>query len=76
MLLTVVLGVWALASIIVTPMIGYILYVANRQHESPKCVARDISLRPKSWNYVKSRRQLRPRRAALVEQYRHGRRAS
>ncbi|MBA2588366.1 MAG: hypothetical protein H0U98_07040 [Alphaproteobacteria bacterium] len=64
-----------LVSIVVTPLIAYFLFVMGKQGRMPKRSAADSRFRTPGWNYLKSRRQEPPRRAAFTKLHRHGPRA-
>jgi hypothetical protein len=68
--IVIALGGWMLVSIVVTPLIGYFLYVMSRRGSLPKRSAADNRYRPPVWNYLTSRRQENLRRSELTKPHR------
>jgi hypothetical protein len=70
MFLAIVLGIWTLASIVVTPLIGYFLFFTSQQGNPPKRARADSRFRPAAWTYLGSGRQDYLRRAGQAKLHR------
>jgi hypothetical protein len=70
MLIAIALGGWVLASIIVTPLIGYFLFAVGKQRSLPQRSGADKRFRPPAWNYLTARRQENLGRSNLTKPHR------
>jgi hypothetical protein len=68
--IAIVLGVWTLVSIVVSPLIGYFLFALGKREQRVKRSAADSRFRPTPWNYLSFRRHENVRRAGLTKFYR------
>jgi hypothetical protein len=72
MLMAILLGTWVLVSILVTPLIGYLLYAVRRPRHLSNRSATPKRHRSPAWNYLASRRPEYPRHTAgLSKSHRH-----
>jgi hypothetical protein len=64
------LGVWTAISIIVTPIIGYFLFVLDSREHLPQQSADHDRPRASYWSYVTSRRRENVQRRAIMKLHR------
>jgi hypothetical protein len=64
MSIAIVLGIWVVVSILITPLIGYFLFVLSSSERLPKRYLPQRPFRPLNWNYPTARRQETLRHAA------------
>lgn len=62
-MLAIVLGIWMVVSIVVTPLIGYALFALRERHGTAKQLSTGTRLRPASWTHLNARRHVSLHRA-------------